>query len=125
MTERGAAYLGVDDADALHAEWRAAAVGETSDLFDPGFGVWEAAHTDVDGNVLRFGSPVALDAHGTRWDDYTCVDGAHRNRPAAYLTANATSRSLATSCAAKARGFFVGPVPVRVDGFDDEGKGRH
>ena len=56
---RGAAYLAVDDASALHAEWRAAAVGETSDLFDPGFGVWEAAHTDGDGNLLRFGSPVA------------------------------------------------------------------
>ena len=26
------------------------------DLFDPGFGVWEAAHTDGDGNLLRFGS---------------------------------------------------------------------
>jgi hypothetical protein len=57
-TERGAAYVGVDDADALHAEWRAAAVGETSDLFDPGFGVREAAHTDDDGNLLRFGTPV-------------------------------------------------------------------
>ena len=57
--ERGAAYVGVDDADALHAEWRAAGVGETSDLFDPGFGVWEAAHTDGDGNLLRFGSPLA------------------------------------------------------------------
>jgi hypothetical protein len=57
-TERGAAYLAVDDADALHAEWRAAGVGETSDLFDPGFGVWEAAHTDPDGNLLRFGSPI-------------------------------------------------------------------
>jgi len=56
--ERGAAYLGVDDAGALQAEWRAAAVGETSDLFDPGFGVWEAAHTDGDGNLLRFGSPL-------------------------------------------------------------------
>ncbi len=56
---RGAAYLAVDDASALHAEWRAAAVGETSDLFDPGFGVWEAAHTDGDGNLLRFGSPLA------------------------------------------------------------------
>jgi len=53
----GAAYLDVDDADALHAEWRAAGVGETSDLFDAGFGVWEAAHTDPDGNLLRFGSP--------------------------------------------------------------------
>ena len=46
----------MDDADALWAEWRAAGVGETSDLFDPGFGVWEAAHTDGDGNLLRFGS---------------------------------------------------------------------
>ena len=55
-SERGAAYIDVDDADALHAEWRAAGVGETSDLFDPGFGVWEAAHTDGDGNLLRFGS---------------------------------------------------------------------
>ena len=58
QAERGAAYLGVDDANALQAEWRAAAVGETSDLFDPGFGVWEAAHTDGDGNLLRFGSPL-------------------------------------------------------------------
>jgi hypothetical protein len=56
--ERGAAYVAVDDADALHAQWRAAGVGETSDLFDPGFGVWEAAHTDGDGNLLRFGSPI-------------------------------------------------------------------
>ena len=56
--ERGAAYVSVDDADALHAEWSAAGVGETSDLFDPGFGVWEAAHTDLDGNLVRFGSPV-------------------------------------------------------------------
>jgi 2-oxoglutarate ferredoxin oxidoreductase subunit alpha len=31
--------------------------GETTELFDPGFGVWEAAHTDGDGNLLRFGSP--------------------------------------------------------------------
>lgn len=55
----GAAYLAADDADALHAEWRQAGVGETTDLFDPGFGVWEAAHTDFDGNLLRFGSPIA------------------------------------------------------------------
>ena len=56
--ERGAAYLAADDADALHAEWRRAGVGDTTDLFDPGFGVWEAAHTDPDGNLLRFGSPI-------------------------------------------------------------------
>ena len=59
----GAAYFAVDDADALHAEWVAAGVGETSDLFDPGFGVWEAAHTDADGNLLRFGSPLTHDGH--------------------------------------------------------------
>jgi hypothetical protein len=56
--ERGAAYIGVDDADALHAEWVASGVGETDDLFDPGFGVWEAAHRDPDGNLVRFGSPA-------------------------------------------------------------------
>ena len=54
----GAVYLAVDDADALHAEWVSAGVGETGELFDPGFGVWEAAHTDGDGNLIRFGSPV-------------------------------------------------------------------
>jgi hypothetical protein len=54
-----ALYLAVDDADGLHAEWTASGVGETGELFDPGFGVWEAAHTDDDGNVIRFGSPVA------------------------------------------------------------------
>jgi hypothetical protein len=57
-TERGACYIGVDDAGALHDEWRAAGVGWTGDLFDPGFGVWEAAHTDPDGNLVRFGSPL-------------------------------------------------------------------
>jgi hypothetical protein len=57
-TGRAAAYIAVDDADALHAEWRSAGVGETTDLFDPGFGVWEASHVDADGNLLRFGSPV-------------------------------------------------------------------
>jgi hypothetical protein len=54
----GAVYFAVDNAEALHAEWTAAAVGETTDLFDPGFGVWEAAHTDPDGNIIRFGSPL-------------------------------------------------------------------
>jgi Glyoxalase/Bleomycin resistance protein/Dioxygenase superfamily len=57
-TSPAALYLAVDDAEALHAEWRSAGVGATSDLFDPGFGVWEAAHTDIDGNLLRFGSPL-------------------------------------------------------------------
>jgi predicted enzyme related to lactoylglutathione lyase len=54
----GAVYFGVDDAEALHRQWVASGVGETGDLFDPGYGVWEAAHTDPDGNVIRFGSPI-------------------------------------------------------------------
>ncbi len=35
-TERGAAYLAVDDADALHAEWRAAARGRDLGPVRPG-----------------------------------------------------------------------------------------
>jgi hypothetical protein len=58
VRQAGAVYLAVDDADALHAEWVAAGVGDTGDLFDPGFGVWEAAHIDPDGNLVRFGSPA-------------------------------------------------------------------
>ena len=54
----GAVYIAVDDADALHAEWVAAGVDALDDLWDPGFGVWESSHTDPDGNVVRFGSPV-------------------------------------------------------------------
>ena len=57
-TQGGAVYISVDDADALHAEWSAAGVDALDDLWDPGFGVWEAAHTDPDGNKIRFGSPV-------------------------------------------------------------------
>jgi hypothetical protein len=54
----GAVYFAVSDAEALHAEWLASGVGTLSDLHDPGFGVWEAALTDADGNVIRFGSPL-------------------------------------------------------------------
>src|SRR6516164_9105711 len=78
----GAAYLAVDDADALHAEWVAAGVGETTDLFDPGFGVWEAAHTDLDGNLLRqtarrfFVGPAPMGAADVRECSRA---GTHRN----------------------------------------------
>ena len=61
-THGGAVYISVDDADALHAEWSAAGVTALDDLWDPGFGVWESAHTDPDGNKISFGSPVRVDA---------------------------------------------------------------
>ncbi len=54
----GAVYFAVDDAEAVHREWASSGVGQTSDLFDPGYGVWEAAHTDPDGNLIRFGAPI-------------------------------------------------------------------
>jgi hypothetical protein len=59
-----AVYLYVDDADALHAEWRAS--GATGQFFEPEdtpYGLREGAHIDRDGNLIRFGSPlVRLDA---------------------------------------------------------------
>jgi uncharacterized glyoxalase superfamily protein PhnB len=51
------AYLWVDDADALAAEWRAAGV-EVHEPEDTEWGQHEGAVVDPDGNVIRFGSPV-------------------------------------------------------------------
>jgi uncharacterized protein len=52
-------YLHVRDADALYAEWAAAGVdGELVAPFDTDYGLREGSHTDLDGNVVRFGSPI-------------------------------------------------------------------
>jgi hypothetical protein len=52
-----AVYLYVDDADALYAEWRAAGVdGQFFEPHDTEYGLREAAHVDLDGNLVRFGS---------------------------------------------------------------------
>ncbi|CAN5808493.1 hypothetical protein BH20ACT4_BH20ACT4_00320 [soil metagenome] len=48
-------YLHVGDADALHAQWAAAKVAPV----DADYGMREGRHVDSDGNVLRFGSPLA------------------------------------------------------------------
>jgi predicted enzyme related to lactoylglutathione lyase len=59
-TNTSAVYLYVDDAEALYTEWRTAGVGgrlhrpEATD-----YGLREGAHVDLDGNLLRFGSPIA------------------------------------------------------------------
>ena len=53
----GTAYLFVDDADALAAEWRAAGV-EVHDPEDTEWGQHEGVMVDPDGNTIRFGSPV-------------------------------------------------------------------
>lgn len=55
-----AAYLHVPDADALAAEW--AEVERTGPPVDTGYGLREGWHIDPDGNLLRFGSPLASPA---------------------------------------------------------------
>jgi catechol 2,3-dioxygenase-like lactoylglutathione lyase family enzyme len=52
-----AAYLHVPDADALAAEW--AHVPRTGAPVDTDYGLREGWHIDPDGNLLRFGSPLA------------------------------------------------------------------
>jgi hypothetical protein len=54
---RGSIYMHVDDADALAEEWRRAGI----DFDGPGDVEWgkrEGSHKDLDGNLIRFGSPL-------------------------------------------------------------------
>lgn len=53
----GAAYLFVDDADRVAADWRSAGV-EVHAPEDTEWGQHEGAVVDPDGNVIRFGSPI-------------------------------------------------------------------
>jgi hypothetical protein len=57
-TSQGSAlYVHVDDAARLAEDWRAAGILVVGpEEFD--YGKREGSHTDPDGNVLRFGSPV-------------------------------------------------------------------
>jgi hypothetical protein len=60
MLTTSAVYLYVDDADALFAEWRISGVsGQFHEPQDTQYGLREGAHVDLDGNLLRFGSPLA------------------------------------------------------------------
>ena len=51
------AYLYVDDADALAAEWRATGA-DVGSAEDTPWGRREGVMTDPDGNIIRFGSPL-------------------------------------------------------------------
>jgi catechol 2,3-dioxygenase-like lactoylglutathione lyase family enzyme len=53
------AYLFVEDADELAAQWRSAGV-EVHGPEDTDWGQHEGAIVDPDGNVIRFGSPTGL-----------------------------------------------------------------
>jgi uncharacterized glyoxalase superfamily protein PhnB len=54
----GAAYLFVEDADGLAETWRSAGV-DVHPPQDTEWGQREGAVVDPDGNVIRFGSPLA------------------------------------------------------------------
>ena len=59
--ERAAAstYLYVRDADALYAEWSRPGIGGSTRPVSPTpYKLREGSHTDPDGNVIRFGSPM-------------------------------------------------------------------
>ncbi len=57
-TTTSCAYLWVDDAEALHAEWATAGVdGRLEPPSPTDYGLAEGAHVDPDGNLIRFGSP--------------------------------------------------------------------
>jgi DNA-binding MarR family transcriptional regulator len=54
-----ATYLYVRDADALYAEWsRPGIAGHTHPVGPTDYKLREGSHTDPDGNVIRFGSPI-------------------------------------------------------------------
>ena len=57
-SERGAVYLHVTDADALAEAWRRAGL-EVAGPEDFDYGKREGSHRDRDGNLIRFGSPLA------------------------------------------------------------------
>jgi hypothetical protein len=58
-------YLYVDDADALHAQWRSAGVeGRLATPHDTPYRLREFAYVDPDGTVVRVGSPLAGAADG-------------------------------------------------------------
>jgi catechol 2,3-dioxygenase-like lactoylglutathione lyase family enzyme len=52
-------FLHVPDADVVAAHLQAAAVGRTTAPVDMDYGMREGSHVDPDGNLLRFGSPLA------------------------------------------------------------------
>ena len=53
-------YVRVDDADTLHAAWSAAEIPGLRELRNTDYRMREFAYIDPDGNLLLFGSPLAL-----------------------------------------------------------------
>jgi predicted enzyme related to lactoylglutathione lyase len=57
IARAGSIYMHVNDADQLADAWRAAGV-EVIGPDDYDYGKREGSHTDPDGNLIRFGSPL-------------------------------------------------------------------
>lgn len=54
------AYLFVQDADAVYSHWSQTGVGGTTEPpADMPWAMREGVHTDPDGNIIRFGSPIS------------------------------------------------------------------
>ena len=54
-------FVRVDDANALHACWQTAGVGDVRPLRDTDYGIREFAVIDPDGNMMLYGSPHSTD----------------------------------------------------------------
>lgn len=59
-TSTSSCYLYVGDADALYREWEdSEALGYLIPPMDTDYGLREFSHVDIDGNLIRVGSPLA------------------------------------------------------------------
>ena len=57
-TTAAAADLRVEDVDELEGIWSATGVEGTSDPYDTPYDMREAAHVDIDNNLIRINSPL-------------------------------------------------------------------
>ena len=75
-TSSRGAYLYVTDADALYDEWaRPGTGGQTGRVGDTPYRLREGAHTDPDGNLIRFGSPIQPAGRAAAVAPETAVSG--------------------------------------------------
>lgn len=58
----GCAYVSVDDADALRARWSTVEGGRGPAPVDTDYGMREGGHIDPDGNLIRYGSRMKVEA---------------------------------------------------------------
>jgi uncharacterized protein len=72
-------HITVEDADAISAEFEAAGADQAKPPRDPDYRMREFAHIDPDGNLLLFGSPIAVSEEASRDDGPTVQAAKHRD----------------------------------------------